>query len=175
MEDTATFFAIEINEAYSILISQSKEKNISANQSKHSYQSNQYYQEKREEQKPAYDYYSQQKTSYSKQKSPIETIVKIIIAIIVFCIIYQQFNNPLSSGNRLSIFGTRTTSVYATVKFCDWLNVRSSPSSVNNSNIVEAISVNTKVEILDHASNGWVQIRYNNDKIGYIHSNYLSQ
>jgi len=54
------------------------------------------------------------------------------------------------------------------------LNVRSSPSSVNNNNYIEAIRVNTRVEIIEKVNNGWVRIRYNNGKTGYVHGNYLS-
>jgi len=114
-------------------------------------------------------------SNYSKQKSPIGTIVKIIIAIIAFGFIFQQLNTSSSPENRTQIFNTRSAAVYATVKSCDWLNVRSSPSSVNRNNIIEAISVNTRVEILEQANNGWVRIRYNNGKTGYVHGNYLSQ
>jgi len=124
-----------------------------------------------------YNYNTRPKTNYSKQKNPLSVFVKIIIAIIVFGIIYQQFNNPQSRTNQTQIRtqNTRTAQVFATVTSCDWLNVRSSPSSVNNNNIIEAIRVNSRVEIIDKANNGWVRIRYNNGKTGYVHSNFLRQ
>jgi len=47
--------------------------------------------------------------------------------------------------------------------------------SVNNSNIIEAIRANTRVEVLERQRNGWVRIRYDNGRIGYVHSNFLSR
>jgi uncharacterized protein YgiM (DUF1202 family) len=34
--------------------------------------------------------------------------------------------------------------------------------------------VNTKVEVLEKANNGWVKIRYSNGKTGYAYGNYIS-
>jgi len=117
---------------------------------------------------------TQSKASYFKNK--IGIIAKLILAILVFSIVFHQCNKTQeSTRNNSQIVNTRTAAVYATVRSCDWLNVRRTPSSVNNSNIIEAIRVNTKVEILERSNNGWVRIRYNNGKTGYVHRNYLSQ
>jgi len=106
----------------------------------------------------------------------IGVVPKLIMAILAFAIIFHQCNKTQESTRNYSrIVNTRTVAVYATVRNCDWLNVRRTPSSVNNSNIIEAIRVNTKVEILERSNNGWVRIKYNNGKTGYVHRNYLLQ
>jgi len=53
------------------------------------------------------------------------------------------------------------------------LNVRRTPSAVNDANIIEAIPLNTRVEILARATGAWVRIRYGNGRIGYVNSNFL--
>jgi uncharacterized protein YgiM (DUF1202 family) len=54
------------------------------------------------------------------------------------------------------------------------LNVRRTPSAVNNTNVIEAIQINTTVEVLERRSDGWVRIRYANGKTGYVDGRYLS-
>lgn len=63
------------------------------------------------------------------------------------------------------------------VNFNKSLNLRSSMSTSNGTNIIDKISLGTSVEILDNVENGninkeWIRIKYNN-KIGYVKSNYI--
>ncbi|MCL2791890.1 MAG: DnaJ domain-containing protein [Spirochaetaceae bacterium] len=118
---------------------------------------------------------NQYNTSYSKDKNPFWVFVKIVIAVAIFGIIFQQCNNQQPTGNQSRTTSARTAQMFATVVSCDWLNVRRTPSSVNNNNIIEAIRVNTRVEVLERTNNGWVRIRYGNGKTGYVHSNFLSR
>jgi len=111
--------------------------------------------------------------NYTEQKSPFLMLAKIVIAAIIFVVIFNQCNGGQSTINQLKITNSRTAPVYATVISCDWLNVRRTPSSVNNNNIIEAIRFNTRVEIIDRANNGWVRIRYNNGKTGYVYGYFL--
>jgi uncharacterized protein YgiM (DUF1202 family) len=104
-----------------------------------------------------------QNNESSTQKTPFWVFAKIAITVLIFGIIFQQCNNHLYTQN------------FETVTSCTWLNVRRTPSSTNNSNIIEAIRVNTIVEVLERTNTGWVRIRYNNGKTGYVHSNYLSR
>jgi curved DNA-binding protein CbpA len=113
-------------------------------------------------------------TDYSKQKNPFSIFIKIVIAVVIFCLIYQRFNGQQSSHYQQQASYTKTAQTFVTVISCDRLNVRRTPSSANNSNIIESINVNTKVEILEKSNNGWVKIKYSNGKIGYVYSNYLS-
>jgi len=122
------------------------------------------------------NYNSNLKKNKPKQKNPARIFLKIFMALIVFGIIFYQFNNPQSLMNQpqANTQNTGTAQAFATVAFCNWLNVRSSPSSVNNNNIIEEIRQNTRVEIIERTGNGWVRIRYNNTKTGYVHSDFLS-
>ncbi|MCL2208967.1 MAG: DnaJ domain-containing protein [Treponema sp.] len=117
--------------------------------------------------------YPNKKKSKLKGKSLFSLSVKIIIAIIIFGIFYNHFNGQPLSYNQSEINYSRTTQIFATVTSCDWLNVRNSPSSANNNNIIEAISRNSKVEILERNNNNWVKIKYNNGRTGYVYGNYL--
>ncbi|WP_018589105.1 SH3 domain-containing protein [Terrisporobacter glycolicus] len=63
------------------------------------------------------------------------------------------------------------------VNFNKSLNLRSSMSTANGTNIIDQISLGTSVEILDNVENGniskeWIRIKYNN-KVGYVKSNYI--
>jgi len=120
-------------------------------------------------------YNSNQYTSYSKEKIPFWKFVKVVIAIVIFTITFHQCNNQQPARTRLQTAPTRTVHIFATVVSCEWVNIRHTPSSANDSNIIEAIRVNTRVEILERTYNGWVKIRYDKDKIGYVHSNFLSR
>jgi len=100
--------------------------------------------------------------------------MKIAIAILLFGVTYNYFNNQNLPGSQSQASYTGTAKIFAIVISCDWLNVRSTPSSVNKNNIIEAICANTKVEIIERTNNGWVKIRYNNDKTGFVHKNFLS-
>ena len=88
--------------------------------------------------------------------------------------LFQQCNDLQFSRNQLQTANSKTSQIYANVISCDWLNVRRTPSSINNANVIEAIRVNTRVEILEKSNNGWVMIRYGNGKTGYVHSNFLT-
>ena len=70
----------------------------------------------------------------------------------------------LSITNRSPIFDTVAS---------DWLNIRSSPSAAYNTNIIETIPRNTRVEILQRVNHPWVMIRYNDGKVGYVNSDLL--
>jgi len=121
------------------------------------------------------DTYSyKEKSSYPKQRNPFWVFVKMAIVVVVFVVIFQQCNGTSTTKILPQTSSTRSAQVFATVRNCDWLNVRRTPSSVNNTNIIEAIRVNTRVEIINRSNNGWVQIRYSNGKTGYVHSNFLS-
>jgi len=124
-------------------------------------------------------YYQSYNNSYynsskSKERNPFSIFIKIIIAVIIFGVIFNYFNNQQISRNQPQTYNNRNAQVFVNVIACEWLNVRSSPSSTNNNNYIEAIRVNTRVEIIEKVSNGWVRIRYNNGKTGYVHGNYLS-
>ena len=111
----------------------------------------------------------------SKESNPFGILVKILIAVVIFGIIFNHFNNQQPPRSHSLASYTRTAQVFANIVSCEWLNVRSSPSSVNDRNIIEAIRANTRVEITENANNGWVRIKYGNNKTGYVHSNYLSK
>jgi len=113
--------------------------------------------------------------SKSKESNPFGILVKIVIAVVIFGIIFNHFNNQQSPRNQSQASHTKTAQVFSNVVSCEWLNVRSSPSSINDRNIIEAIRNNTRVEITDNANDGWVKIRYGNNKTGYVYSNYLSK
>jgi len=127
-----------------------------------------------EEKETTHNYNTGYKPYYSKQKSLTGMVIKTILAITAFILICQYFNNPNPKINPIQVRtqNTRAVQVFATVT-PDWLNVRSTPSSVNNNNIIEAIRINTRVEIIDRSNNGWVRIRYNNGKTGYVYGHYL--
>jgi len=110
----------------------------------------------------------------NKINSLFSKIVKIIIAVIVFGFIFNHFNTMPKLPNPSKVNYSKNAQVYGSVASCDWLNVRSSPSSVNDRNIIEAIRADTRVEITERTGNGWVRVRYGNGKSGYVHSNYLS-
>ena len=135
------------------------------------------------EQKPSYNYntenytnYSRQNSSYPENNSSFWFFLKIMAVIVIIILVFQQFSNPQSKFNqsRVRTQNSGAVQVFAIVTSCDWLNVRSSPSSVNNNNVIEAIRVNTRVEILNKENNGWTRIRYSNGKIGYVHGSFLS-
>jgi len=113
--------------------------------------------------------------SKSKESNPYGILVKIVIAVVIFGIIFNHFNNQQSPGSQSQASHTKTAQVFANVVYCEWLNVRSSPSSINDRNIIEAIRNNTRVEITEYANNGWVRIKYGNNKTGYVYSNHLSK
>jgi len=122
------------------------------------------------------DTYSyKEKSGYTKQRNPFWVFVKMAIAVVIFVIIFQQCNGTSTTKILPQTSSTRSAQVFATVRNCDWLNVRRTPSSVNDTNIIEAIRVNTRVEIINRSNNGWVQIRYSNGKTGYVHSNFLRE
>jgi len=102
-------------------------------------------------------------------------MVKMLIAITIFGVLFYQCNNQQPARSHPQTSTARQAQIFATVVSCDWLNVRRTPSSVNNNNIIEAIRVNTRVEVLERQSNGWVRIRYGNGKIGYVHNNFLTR
>jgi len=54
------------------------------------------------------------------------------------------------------------------------VNVRSTPTSDNNDNVIEPIVRNTPVEILERHHDGWVHIRYGNGKEGYVARRFLA-
>ncbi|MCL2277146.1 MAG: DnaJ domain-containing protein [Treponema sp.] len=115
-----------------------------------------------------------EKTSKSEFNVIFWKMIKISIAIIAIIFIYNIFYNSLTSDNRLSSQANRSKQVFAAVS-CDWLNVRSTPAKINDYNIIEAIRYNTKVEILENAGDGWVRVKYNNGKTGYVYEYYLSR
>jgi len=123
----------------------------------------------------SYQYTSNTNTNYSEKLIPFWTIVKMLIAIAIFGVIFYQCNNQQPAGNRPQSSAARQAQGFATVVSCDWLNVRKTPSSVNNNNIIEAISVNTRVEVLERQSNGWARIRYSNGRTGYVYGNFLTR
>jgi len=55
------------------------------------------------------------------------------------------------------------------------LNVRSTPSSANNNNVIESIPINTRVEVIQRRNDGWTRIRYNNGKTGYVSDRFLER
>jgi curved DNA-binding protein CbpA len=118
--------------------------------------------------------YSYNKKNNRKEKKTFSIFIKLVIAIIFFGLIFNHFNNQPSSHNQPQKKYTIAAQVFATVTSCDWLNVRSTPSSVNNNNVIEAISKNTRVEILEKNNYGWVKIKYNNGKTGYVYGHYLT-
>ena len=118
---------------------------------------------------------NQYNTSYSKDENPFWVFVKIVIAIAIFGVIFQQCNNPQSTRSQPQMSNSRSAQVFATVINCNWLNVRRTPLSINNNNIIETIRVNTRVEVLERTNNGWVRIRYGNGKTGYVHSYFLTR
>ena len=119
--------------------------------------------------------YSNKNTSYTKPKNIFGTFIKILITIIIFSVIFQICNSLQSLRSQSQTTSPKIERVFATVVSCDWLNVRRTPSSANSNNIIEAIRVNTRVEILERTDNGWTKIMYGNNKIGYVHSNFLSR
>ena len=121
-------------------------------------------------------YYNSDKyTSYSKQKSHVWIFVKIVVALVIFSFIFYQCNNHQATRIQQQASSSRPAQVFATVVSCDWLNVRITPSSVNDNNIIDAIHVKARVEILEKTNNGWVKIRYGNGRTGYVHNKYLSR
>ena len=108
-----------------------------------------------------------------KQKNQFAVLVKIVIAVVIFGVIFIQFNKQ-ELRNQPQAGNPRDAQTFATVISCDWLNVRRTPSAINDSNIIEAIRANTKVEITEKSNNGWVKIRYDTGKTGYVHGSYLS-
>lgn len=120
-------------------------------------------------------YNSDQYTSYSRYRNPVWIFVKIIVVIVIFGAIFHQCNCQQSARIQQQAFSSKPVHVFATVVSCDWLNVRRTPSSTNDNNIIEAIRANTKVEILERANNGWIRISYGNGKTGYVDSDYLSR
>jgi hypothetical protein len=119
-------------------------------------------------------YYKSNK-SHTRQKNSLGTFLKVILAIVISSVLFQQCNSLQSTRIQSQTTNTRASQVYANVISCDWLNVRRTPSSVNDANVIEAIRVNTRVEILERANSGWVRIGYGNGKTGYVHSNFLSR
>jgi curved DNA-binding protein CbpA len=105
-------------------------------------------------------------------KNPYWLFLKCVIILVIFGVIFQQCNSQQSAKSQHQTTNYRVSQVFTTVVSCDWLNVRGTPSSANN-NIIEAIRVNTRVEILERTNNGWVKIKYGNSKTGYVDSNYL--
>lgn len=72
-------------------------------------------------------------------------------------------NNNLYYTN--SVYGTRINEDYATV--------RSTPSNVNSSNIIEKIYLGTEVNVIS-VNGSWAKISYYNGKTGYIYSRLIS-
>ena len=104
--------------------------------------------------------------SKTLKSHPVRNFFMIIgLAILLFYIISQG-----NSGQPV-----RAAPVFATVTNAEWLNVRSSPSSINNSNVVTQLGRGTRVEIIERRGNTWVRIRYNNGSIGYVHGNHLTR
>ena len=112
---------------------------------------------------------------HSRQKGSLSVLLKIILAIVISSVLFKQCSSLQSTRNQPQTANIRTSQIYANVISCDWVNVRRTPSSVNNSNVIEAIRVNERVKILERANSGWVKIRYGNGKTGYVHSNFLSR
>ena len=121
-------------------------------------------------------YYNTNKNkNYTKHKSSLSMFFKIVLAIIISCVLFQQCGGLQPAKSQHQTANPKNSQIYANVISCDWLNVRRTPSSFNGSNVIEAIRVNTKVEIIEKANSGWVMIRYGNGKTGYVHSNFLSR
>jgi len=120
-------------------------------------------------------YHSYQYSNHSKQSNSFWKFVKVVIAIAILVVIFNQCHNQQPTRSQPQTVSARNAQTFATVIGCYWLNVRRTPSSVNSNNIIEAIRVNTRVEVLERQRNGWVRIRYGNGRIGYVHSNFLSR
>ena len=57
---------------------------------------------------------------------------------------------------------------------CNKLNVRSTPSSVDNSNILKSISVNTTALVMSK-SNGWYQLLFGDNTFGWCSGKYIKE
>jgi curved DNA-binding protein CbpA len=119
--------------------------------------------------KPSY------KKNKTKERNYIGIYVKLIVVAIIFIAIFNYFNIPQPPSGQPQANYSRNSQVFANVVSCDWLNVRKTPSSANNSNIIDAIKLNTRVEVIEKANNGWARIKYSNGKTGYVHSGFLSR
>jgi len=119
------------------------------------------------------NYNSNSAYSCSKKKYSFGSFIKVVVAIIVIGFFYQQCSSMRLANNNFQTASLRPLQTNTNVVSADWLNVRRTPSSVNNNNIIEEIRFNTRVEIIERANNGWVRIRYNNGKTGYVHGNFL--
>ena len=115
------------------------------------------------------------KKNKTKERNYISMYVKLIIVAIIFIAIFNYFNIPQSPSGQPQANYSRNSQVFASVVSCDWLNVRRTPSSADYSNIVDAIKLNTRVEVIEKANNGWARIKYSNGKTGYVHSSFLSR
>ena len=62
----------------------------------------------------------------------------------------------------------------AQVVNCNKLNVRSTPSSDNNDNIIKTISVNT-IAIVMSKANGWYQLLFNDNTYGWCSGKYIKE
>ena len=62
----------------------------------------------------------------------------------------------------------------AQVVNCNKLNVRSTPSSDNNDNIIKTVSVNTIATVMSKA-NGWYQLLFNDNTYGWCSGKYIKE
>jgi uncharacterized protein YgiM (DUF1202 family) len=125
----------------------------------------------RQQTNPNTQTYTRPKKSYL----PLIIIAGIVLIFIFVCNNnqYNRVQAPRQTQTQTQAQPQTPAADYATVTVSA-LNVRRTPSSANNSNIIESIRINTRVEILERRNDGWVRIRYNNGRTGYVFGRYLS-
>lgn len=78
----------------------------------------------------------------------------------------------LSTGGYVS--GDYIKYLQVKVVNCNKLNVRSTPSSANNSNILKSIPVNTTALVMSK-SNGWYQLLFSDNTFGWCSGKYIKE
>ncbi|MGN0298477.1 MAG: N-acetylmuramoyl-L-alanine amidase [Lachnospiraceae bacterium] len=90
--------------------------------------------------------------------------------------LWKEFKSKITSSTTTTTKTAYSVPQIATVNSGDGLNLRSSASSSNNSNLIVTLPNGLYVNIIENGTNGWCKVQTvleNKNYIGYVYSAYL--
>lgn len=94
----------------------------------------------------------------------------LTVAFVLIIVMYVKCSDRNFSEDSYSMQES-VTYMYVTANS---LNIRSSPSAIDNSNIIGSLQKNSRVEVIMYNSNDWIKIKYGNTK-GWVSLKYLAE
>lgn len=83
-----------------------------------------------------------------------------------------KISNVWYDFNKSGTYITKDASSIAIVNECDFLNIRSGPSS--DYDVVGSVNTGNYLEIIERGSNNWYKVEYANSLTGWINSKYIT-